>query len=136
MRTSTSERAARCLWQTTAIWSAIALLSAIPANAQTGWPPDIEDRITRAIDGSGVTVTWQSKVQCTPTVCEAELNGADPNPTNVDWMTELTGRLPLTEWGVKQISMTLREKSPGVRVSVLRLSNSAPQPQATAVTAR
>jgi len=136
MRTSTSERASHCLRQTTTVWPTMALLSVFSTNAATGWPPDIEARITRAIDDSGVAVSWQSKVQCTETVCEAELNGAEPNPTNVDWMTELTERLPLTDWGVKQISMTLREKAPGVRVSVLRLSNSAPQPQTTAVTAQ
>ena len=134
MRTSTNERAPHCLRQTTTVWLTMALLSVFSTSSATGWPPDIEDRITRAIDDSGVTVSWQSKVQCTETVCEAELNGAEPNPTNVDWMTELTGRLPLTDWGVKQISMTLREKAPGVRVSVLRLSNSAPQSQTTAVT--
>ena len=136
MRTSTSERASHCLRRTTTFWPTMALLSVFSTNAATGWPPDIEVRITRAIDDSGVPVSWQSKVQCTETVCEAELNGAEPNPTNVDWMTELTERLPLTDWGVKQISMTLREKAPGVRVSVLRLSNSAPQPQSTAVTAQ
>jgi hypothetical protein len=102
--------------------AALLLVSIASPAAGGGWPPDIENRITRAIDGSGVTVNWQSKVQCTETVCEAELTGEDPNPTNVDWMTELTQRLPLTEWGVRQISMVVREKAPGVRVSVLRLS--------------
>ena len=108
------------------------LLPPATEGASGGWPADIESRITRAIDGSGVRVNWKSKVECTETICEAELTGADPNPTTVDWMTELTQRLPLTEWGVKQLSMVIREKSPGVRVSVLRLSNET-LPQTTVV---
>jgi hypothetical protein len=114
--------------------AAMALLLPLTTLAASGgWPPDIEGRITRAIDGSGIRVSWKSKVECTQTICEAELTGEDPNPETVDWMTELTERLPLTEWGVKQLSMVIREKSPGVRVSVLRLSNETPHPQTTVV---